>query len=133
MKAHKNMSHNELVIETTQHLASRFLPDPMSIKKRIEALIEVSSALFNFASSEKCLHVGVSRGSILSDVKIVNHTTIWQVVVVSVIHRQTNEARFVFSLFSRHEFSLAYLFLCSVDVMYHNLQHSKQFGNSSFV
>jgi hypothetical protein len=49
MKAHKNMTHNELVSETTRQLASRFLPDPMSIKKRIEALIEVSSALFNFA------------------------------------------------------------------------------------
>ena len=36
------MAHNELVSETTRQLASRFLPDPMSIKKRIEALIEVS-------------------------------------------------------------------------------------------
>ncbi|KAF8501525.1 Cullin-domain-containing protein [Russula emetica] len=40
MKANKNMTHNELVSETTRQLASRFLPDPMSIKKRIEALIE---------------------------------------------------------------------------------------------
>ena len=45
MKAHKNMTHNDLVSETTRQLASRFLPDPMSIKKRIEALIEVSAAL----------------------------------------------------------------------------------------
>ena len=45
MKAHKNMTHNDLVSETTRQLASRFLPDPMSIKKRIEALIEVSGAL----------------------------------------------------------------------------------------
>jgi cullin 3 len=45
MKAHKNMTHNELVSETTRQLASRFLPDPMSIKKRIEALIEVRGAL----------------------------------------------------------------------------------------
>jgi hypothetical protein len=43
------MTHNELVSETTRQLASRFLPDPMSIKKRIEALIEVSGALLNFA------------------------------------------------------------------------------------
>ena len=49
MKAHKNMTHNELVSETTRQLASRFSPDPMSIKKRIEALIEVSGALLNFA------------------------------------------------------------------------------------
>lgn len=41
------MTHNELVGETTRQLASRFLPDPMSIKKRIEALIEVSGALLN--------------------------------------------------------------------------------------
>jgi hypothetical protein len=47
MKAHKNMIHNELVSETTRQLASRFLPDPMSIKKRIEALIEVIDALLN--------------------------------------------------------------------------------------
>ena len=49
MKAHKNMIHNELVSETTRQLASRFLPDPMSIKKRIEALIEVIDAFLNFA------------------------------------------------------------------------------------
>jgi len=40
MKARKHMTHNELVNEATRQLASRFLPDPMSIKKRIEALIE---------------------------------------------------------------------------------------------
>lgn len=45
MKAHKNLTHNELVSETTRQLASRFSPDPMSIKKRIEALIEVNGAL----------------------------------------------------------------------------------------
>ena len=81
MKAHKNMTHNELISETTRQLSSRFLPDPMSIKKRIEALIEVNDALLIFCLSEKRLH-GVSRGSILSDVKIVDHTTIWQVVVI---------------------------------------------------
>jgi hypothetical protein len=80
MKAHKNLTHNELVSETTRQLASRFLPDPMSIKKRIEALIEVSDALLKFSLLEKRLH-GVFRGNILSDVKIVDHTTIWQVVV----------------------------------------------------
>jgi cullin 3 len=39
MKAHKEMTHNKLVSETTRQLGSRFLPDPMSIKKRTEALI----------------------------------------------------------------------------------------------
>jgi hypothetical protein len=52
MKAHKNMAHNELVSETTRQLASRFLPDPMSIKKRIEALIEVRGALSNLLIRE---------------------------------------------------------------------------------
>jgi len=52
MKAHKNMTHNELISETTRQLASRFLPDPMSIKKRIEALIEASGALLNFLVRE---------------------------------------------------------------------------------
>jgi hypothetical protein len=42
------MTHNKLVSETTQQLPSRFLPDPMNIKKRMEALIWVSSALLNF-------------------------------------------------------------------------------------
>ena len=52
MKAHKNMAHNELVSETTRQLTSRFLPDPMSIKKRIEALIEVTGLLFDLLRSE---------------------------------------------------------------------------------
>ena len=47
MKAHKEMTHNKLVSETTRQLVSRFLPNPMSIKKRIEALIYVSGALLN--------------------------------------------------------------------------------------
>ena len=55
MKAHKNMTHNELVSETTRQLASRFLPDPMGIKKRIEALIEVSGVRLNLLVGEKTL------------------------------------------------------------------------------
>jgi len=35
------MAHNELVNEVTRQLAARFQPDPLSIKKRIEGLIEV--------------------------------------------------------------------------------------------
>jgi Cullin protein neddylation domain len=57
MKAHKNMTHNELVSETTRQLASRFLPDPMSIKKRIEALIEVSGAFLKFACQKNAYMV----------------------------------------------------------------------------
>ncbi len=49
------MTHNELVSETTRQLASRFLPDPMSIKKRIEALIEVSGALQNYYCQRRTL------------------------------------------------------------------------------
>jgi hypothetical protein len=41
------MTHNEVINETTRHLSSHFLPDPdpMNIKKWIEALIEVRSVL----------------------------------------------------------------------------------------
>lgn len=35
------MSHNDLVNEVTRQLASRFQPNPLMIKKRIEGLIEV--------------------------------------------------------------------------------------------
>lgn len=42
MKDRKHMTHNDLVNEVTRLLASRFQPDPPSIKKRIEGLIEVN-------------------------------------------------------------------------------------------
>ena len=35
------MSHNDLINEVTRQLASRFQPQPLNIKKRIENLIEV--------------------------------------------------------------------------------------------
>jgi hypothetical protein len=41
MKDRKHMTHNDLVNEATRQLSSRFLPNPLNIKKRIEALIEV--------------------------------------------------------------------------------------------
>jgi cullin 3 len=41
MKDRKHMTHNDLVNEATRQLASRFQPDPLDIKKRIENLIEV--------------------------------------------------------------------------------------------
>ncbi|KAF8910649.1 ubiquitin ligase SCF complex subunit Cullin [Gymnopilus junonius] len=40
MKSRKQMSHNDLVSEVTQQLASKFQPEPLTIKKRIELLIE---------------------------------------------------------------------------------------------
>lgn len=43
MKDRKHMTHNDLMNEVTRQLASRFQPDPLNIKKRIEGLIEVFS------------------------------------------------------------------------------------------
>ncbi|KAJ2917406.1 hypothetical protein MD484_g3007, partial [Candolleomyces efflorescens] len=40
MKDRKHMRHNDLVNEVTRQLSARFNPDPLGIKKRIEALIE---------------------------------------------------------------------------------------------
>lgn len=40
MKDRKHMSHNDLVNEVTRQLATRFQPNPLMIKKRIEGLIE---------------------------------------------------------------------------------------------
>ncbi|KAI0719294.1 Cullin-domain-containing protein [Cerioporus squamosus] len=40
MKDRKHMTHNDLINEVTRQLASRFQPNPLNIKKRIEGLIE---------------------------------------------------------------------------------------------
>ncbi|THG92768.1 hypothetical protein EW026_g8250 [Hermanssonia centrifuga] len=40
MKDRKHMTHNDLINEVTRQLASRFQPNPLSIKKRVEGLIE---------------------------------------------------------------------------------------------
>jgi len=40
MKSRKVLEHNQLISEVTQQLRARFLPDPNTIKKRIESLIE---------------------------------------------------------------------------------------------
>ncbi|KAM0000090.1 putative cullin protein, neddylation [Helianthus debilis subsp. tardiflorus] len=40
MKARQALDHNNIVAEVTKHLQSRFLPNPVVIKKQIESLIE---------------------------------------------------------------------------------------------
>ncbi|KAJ7494705.1 Cullin-domain-containing protein [Mycena galericulata] len=40
MKDRKHMTHNDLINEVTRQLATRFSPNPLNIKKRIEGLIE---------------------------------------------------------------------------------------------
>jgi cullin 3 len=40
MKDRKTMEHNNLIAEVTKQLQPRFVPNPVLIKKRIEALIE---------------------------------------------------------------------------------------------
>lgn len=40
MKSRQRLNHNELITEATKQLSSRFLPDPLFIKKRIESLME---------------------------------------------------------------------------------------------
>lgn len=40
MKSRKRLSHQDLILEATKILQSKFMPDPQVIKKRIEHLIE---------------------------------------------------------------------------------------------
>lgn len=40
MKSRQEMDHTQLIAEVSALLASRFLPSPVDIKKRIESLIE---------------------------------------------------------------------------------------------
>jgi len=40
MKSRKMMEHSNLISEVTHQLASRFMPNPLIVKKRIESLIE---------------------------------------------------------------------------------------------
>lgn len=40
MKSRRRLSHNDLITEATKLLKTKFNPDPLVIKKRIEGLIE---------------------------------------------------------------------------------------------
>lgn len=61
------MTHNDLINEVTRQLASRFSPQPLGIKKRIESLIEVSIPFFLERAADPTSIV--IRGSIWRDVK----------------------------------------------------------------
>jgi len=55
------MTHNDLINEVTRLLASRFVPNPNIIKKRIEGLIEVSGpVLRNGTVVDVCLLARIS-------------------------------------------------------------------------
>lgn len=66
------MAHNDLINEVTRQLASRFQPDPLNIKKRIEGLIEASDV----PRASACLLIFFRhlRESIWNVVKIANLT-----------------------------------------------------------
>ncbi|KAF3902721.1 Cullin-3 [Arthrobotrys entomopaga] len=40
MKARKSLKHPDLMLQITEQLSKRFMPDPGMIKKRVESLIE---------------------------------------------------------------------------------------------
>ncbi|KAI0001508.1 Cullin-domain-containing protein, partial [Russula compacta] len=102
MKARKRMTHNDLVNESTRQLASRFLPNPMNIKKRIEALIEREYL-------ERC-----------DDRKSYNYLVSYPLIAL----RQSDNVSPAFALYTRHELSPAFLSSCTLtlDNMYNNLQ-----------
>lgn len=80
MKDRKHMNHNSLVHEVTQQLTSKFIPEPLAIKKRIEHLIEVSrfpKIMYFFLLMSPALLTYLHRENILNAVKIANHITIW--------------------------------------------------------
>jgi cullin 3 len=40
MKSRQKMEHSQLIVDVTSQLTSRFIPDPLMIKKQIEVLID---------------------------------------------------------------------------------------------
>lgn len=54
MKDRKTMAHNDLVNEVIRQLASRFQPNPLNIKKRIEGLIEVRTFISSTVAAINC-------------------------------------------------------------------------------
>ena len=40
MKSRKRLDHASLIVESTKHLSTKFMPDPQMIKRRIEGLID---------------------------------------------------------------------------------------------
>lgn len=79
MKDRKHMTHNDLVNEVTRQLAVRFQPNPLSIKKRIEGLIEVR-ILFpdpHLCSDADSQNLMGHRGNTWSVVRIASPTTTW--------------------------------------------------------
>lgn len=72
MKDRKHMIHNDLVNEATRQLASRFQPDPLDIKKRIENLIEVRLLLRRGISNFLTM---ACRENIWNAAMIASHTT----------------------------------------------------------
>ncbi len=74
MKDRKHMTHNDLINEVTRQLASRFQPNPLSIKKRVAGLIEVCILCLRVRIHH--LTVG-NRENTWSDVKTGSHIIIW--------------------------------------------------------
>lgn len=73
MKDRKHMKHTDLITQVTAQLTSKFLPEPMVIKKRIEYLIEVS--LFNINGPH--VYLKGTRKSIWNVARTGNHIIIW--------------------------------------------------------
>jgi Cullin protein neddylation domain len=119
MKSRKHMTHNDLVNEATRQLSSRFLPNPLNIKKRIEAVIEVRLQILFFWSFVRFGSWRVIRENISSGVRIVNHITIWQVRP----HYFQRQNYLTFVTAGMNYISCITFFMYStLDIVYHLLQ-----------
>ncbi|KAF7731434.1 Cullin-3 [Apophysomyces ossiformis] len=77
MKDRRLMEHNLLIAEVTKQLSSRFMPNPIMVKKRIEALIDRE---YLERSAEDSLTLKKFRGS-----EIVTCQTKWNVALVVLV------------------------------------------------